>query len=197
MLIDATVKGKIGIAYLKRYWSYTQLNRKNQLAVNIMQTESNYVNPLLNCLGIGLEPTTQFLYGEAPTFEAFEDWILTNGHISEEMVHLFNRSILQQKQAAAYKLPDNLVLNAADLAHWDAKGYVIIRNAISREDCAATVQTIYDFINASPSDIASWYQKHPSKQGIMVQLFRHPTLDKNRLSSRIRAAYQQLWQKMI
>jgi len=135
------------------------------------------------------------LYSENPTFETFEDWILTNGLISEEMIHMFNSSILRLKSNTPYKLPDKPILSAADLAHWDKEGYVIIRNAISQKDCEATVQTIYDFLNASQSDISSWYKNHPSKKGIMVQLFRHSTLDKNRLSSRIREAYQQLWQR--
>lgn len=194
-LVEAAAIGKIGITYLKRFWSYIILKKSNQLEVDIMLTESNYINPMLNCLGIGLEPTIQFLYLESPTFEAFEDWIINNGIISKKLINLFNNAILQQGNSKTYKFPKNPVLNEKDLAHWDKEGYVIIRNAISQNDCQATVQTIYDFINANPSDSSTWYKPHPSKQGIMVQLFRHPTLDKNRLSSRIRTAYQQLWKR--
>ncbi|MBL4705240.1 MAG: phytanoyl-CoA dioxygenase family protein [Flavobacteriales bacterium] len=44
-------------------------------------------------------------------------------------------------------------------------------------------------------DASTWYQAHEAKQGIMVQLFRHPQLDKNRLAPKIQQACQELWQR--
>ncbi|HEX6180543.1 MAG TPA: phytanoyl-CoA dioxygenase family protein, partial [Chitinophagaceae bacterium] len=72
-------------------------------------------------------------------------------------------------------------------------GYVIIRGAVSKEDCDESVQLICDFLDIDINDPSTWYQSHFSKQGIMVQLFQHPVLERNRKAPAIRGAYEQLW----
>jgi Phytanoyl-CoA dioxygenase (PhyH) len=85
------------------------------------------------------------------------------------------------------------ILNEEDLHHWDTNGYVIVRDAVSKEDCRQTINLIYDFLGMKEDDPSTWYQPHPARQGIMVQLFQHPLLEKNRRSPKIRGAYEQLW----
>jgi hypothetical protein len=186
--------GRLGVTYLKRFWSYSLLQRSGQINGELPLKESNYATALLNALGIGLEPTLQFLFQEAPSFQAFENWVAANGHFSDDIIHLFNALIRGEKSDSIFTKPEK-VLSEEDLKHWEKNGYLIIRNAIPEEDCKACVAMIYDFLEAKENEPDSWYQPHPSKQGIMVQLFNHPLLNKNRFADKIRLAYQQLWDR--
>ncbi len=87
------------------------------------------------------------------------------------------------------------VLTRQDMDFWDENGYVIVRNAISKEAADRTVALICDHLEIDRYDPATWYNHHPSKQGIMIQLFQHAQLDENRQSARIRRAYEQLWKR--
>lgn len=82
-----------------------------------------------------------------------------------------------------------------DIERWDRDGYLILNSAIPKEDCERAVNLIYETIEATPSNPESWYKPHPLKNGIMIQLFISPILDKNRFSSKIRTAYEQLWNR--
>lgn len=184
--------GKLGIHYLKEIWSSVILQKKGG---QVAELNSNYVSAVFDAVGVGLEPTYQYLFLESPTFTEFEDWILENGNISTEMVALFNSAISSSNHAIDNIKAEDLVLDEESLKHWDEEGYVIIPNAISKDDCQKSVQVIHDFLDIDPKDKSTWYHEHPQKQGIMVQLFHHPQLDKNRYSKKIRLAYQQLWKR--
>jgi len=115
--------------------------------------------------------------------------------LSATKIDEFN-AYIRHRQTPRKKETDFLpVLSAADMDCWNEQGYVIIRNAISAEDCENTIQAICDFIQIKRDDPATWYLPHPARQGIMVQLFQHPALEKNRQSKKIRAAYEQLWER--
>ena len=86
-------KGKLGICYLKKIWSCAILERKGLLNMKD-HTQYSYVSAVFSSLGIGIEPTYQYLFKESPSFDAFEDWIVANGNISIELVAMFNRAIL-------------------------------------------------------------------------------------------------------
>jgi hypothetical protein len=184
--------GRLGIAYLKRFWSYSMLQRSGRINDELALKESNYATALLNALGIGLEPTIQFLFQEAPSFESFEKWVSVNGHFSDDIIQLFNDLISGKKINPVFTKTEN-VLGEEDLINWKKNGYLIVRDAIPEEDCRACVKMIYDFLGAEEKDPGSWYRPHPAKNGIMVQLFNHPLLNKNGFADKIRRAYQQLW----
>lgn len=184
--------GRLGITYLKRFWSYALLQRSGRLDASISSQESNFTTSLLNALGLGLEPTIHFLYQNAPSFDEFENWVAANGHISKDIILLFNTLIRDGKTNSTSKSPEK-VLSEKELNQWKKNGYLIIRNVIPKEDCRACVEMIYDFLGAHENDPKTWYRPHPAKQGIMVQLFNHPLLNKNRFAEKIRLAYQQLW----
>jgi len=188
-------KGQLGISFLKRFWSMAMLNRKGIISQDIAPEDRHLATPLLNVLGLGLEPTIQYLYLEAPSFEEFENWIQVNGTYTNERLETFNALLQDKQEEMPYLKKEIPVLNDSDLAHWEEHGYVIIRNAIPKEDCRATRKLIYDYLNAAENEPASWYKNHPAKKGIMIQLFHHPQLQKNRLSAKIRSAYQQLWNR--
>jgi hypothetical protein len=128
--------------------------------------------------GIGMEETLQFLYFYQPNTHDFEDWIDRNKRIYQ------NGNIEH--------FPD--VLSQEDLAFWHKNGYIVVKNAISREDCEKTQNAILDYLEASLDNPDSWYKNHEAKEGLMVLFTNHPTLDKNRASLTIQKAYQQLYE---
>ncbi len=129
-------------------------------------------------LGIGMEETLQFLYFNQLNTQGFEDWIDKNKRIAQ------NENIEH--------FPD--VLSQEDLEFWNKNGYIVLKNAISKEDCAETQNAILNYLEASLDNPDSWYKHHEAKEGLMVLFTKHPTLDKNRASLTIQKAYQQLYE---
>ena len=187
---------RFGIMHLKRYWAKVMANRQGQLSVDALAGENDLDSALLSALNLGLEPTIQYLYQTVPTFSEFEDWIhLTIGGLPDaSTVASFNAQLSgKSRTESTGNARTELILSADDLTHWDRYGYVVIKKAVSAQDCAQTIELICDFLALDRYRPETWYNAHPGKQGIMVQLFQHPFLTRNRESSRIRAAYEQLW----
>ena len=128
-------------------------------------------------LGIGMEDTLQFLYFEKPDLETFKSWI----------------SAKKRKDATeSDNLIDN-VLSIEDLEFWNKNGYVVVKDAVSKEDCESTQQAIWDFLEMDPNQKESWYKRHENQKGLMLNFSDHETLNKNRFSPRIKKAYEQLY----
>ena len=197
LLTDSSVAGDLGVLHLQRYWEKSMLKRSGKIAMDAYQDEWNIDITLLAVLGLGLEQTIQYLYGSAPGFAAFEKWVLevNGGHLQQARIDDFNKYIISRVTGYEKNNADADILNMDDLDLWDRNGYIIIRNAVTIEDCEKAIDAICDFINIKRADASTWYDMHPSRKGIMVQLFQHPSLEKNRRSPRIRAAYEQLWQR--
>lgn len=183
--------GSIGIMHLKRYWQKTMAKREGTLAQKAFEEEWNLDITLLSALGLGLEQTVTYLFHENPAFDQFEQWVIerNGGSVPSEKIVDFNHLIVQ-KQVIRHNVESVL-----DMQFWNQNGYVIIRNAVPKEDCEMTIGLICDFLNIDINDPESWYRPHPARQGIMVQLFQHPQLEKNRRSEKIRMAYEQLWER--
>lgn len=186
--------GQLQIMHLKRYWQKCILKRSGQIKADSFENEFQLDKTLLFTLGLGLEQTTLYLYQQAPAFDAFEQWIVeTAGEPAAEKVGRFNKVIIDKAGGMLRTVPN--VLSAEDLAFWDENGYLIIRNAVSKEDCDKTIEIICNYIGIERADRDTWYNQHPARQGIMVQLFQDPLLDKNRDSEKVRKAYEQLWNR--
>ena len=184
-------ESKIGILFLKEIWQhFSELRSAKKDGANV---EWRYINSVFNALGIGTEPTIQYLMTSDISFSDFEDWILENGTVSREMITYFNSSVL--KVPSEHFVPEEKVFDESDMAKWEKDGYVVLKGAVSKEDCLKSVKYICDEIGADLKNNASWYSPHPLKNGIMIQLFRSEILDKNRLSRKVRLAFEQLWQK--
>jgi hypothetical protein len=186
--------GKLNVMYLKRYWHKHMLKRDGKLASGEFENEWQTDITLLNALGLGLEPTLKYLYNKEPAFDEFENWILaTTGGLDQTKIDQFNKIIAGESFAGEPVQYE--ILTQADLDFWDQNGYIIIRNAVSKEDCDATIKALCDYIGIDRYNPATWYKHHPAQQGIMVQLFQHPALEQNRRSDKIRKAYEELWQR--
>ncbi|MFB3388321.1 phytanoyl-CoA dioxygenase family protein [Flavobacterium sp. LAR06] len=128
-------------------------------------------------LGISMEDTLQFLYFEKPDLSTFKNWI--NFRTKNENTTSENST-------------DN-VLSEEDLQFWDKNGYVVVKNAISKKDCEATQQAIWDFLEMDPRKKETWYKRHQNQKGLMLNFSDHETLNKNRFSTRINKAYELLY----
>lgn len=193
-LLPATTEtGKLNVMHLKRYWWKSLAKRNGKLSQDALQDEWPTDVTLLSALGLGLEQTIKYIYNENPAFNEFEDWILhvNNGVVSYEKIEHFNAQvsgkILPVKEGLDH------VLSAEDMAFWDEHGYIMLRGAVPKEDCEKTVALICEFLGIERNNPSTWYKAHPDRQGIMVQLFQHQQLQKNRDSAMIRRAYEQLW----
>lgn len=128
-------------------------------------------------LGIGMEDTLQFLYYEKPDLETFKIWIN-------------NRT--KNKNTASEDAVEN-VLSEEDLIFWETHGYIIIKNAVSKNDCENTEQAIWNYLEMDPDKKETWYNRHENQKGLMLNFSDHETLNKNRFSPRIKKAYEQLY----
>jgi hypothetical protein len=193
-LTPSTETGTLGIMHLKRYWHKSMLKRAGALPQKAFEEEWNTDNTLLAALGLGLEQTITYLFIESPTFEEFEQWVLQlhAGEVPREKVEAFNLFVMNGEPGKENNQTGN-ILSQDDLEHWKEHGYVIVREAVSKEDCRDTINAVCEFLGIREDDPATWYRPHPARQGIMVQMFQHPALEKNRSSKKIRAAYEQLW----
>ncbi len=126
-------------------------------------------------LGIGMEETLRFLYHSLPAEEDFLQW-------------LQNRQ-QERKPITAQEH----VLSAGDLAFWEEQGYLVLKNAVSAAQHEAVRTAIWNFLDASADDPASWYRAHPANNGLMLLFTDHPALQAVRESGRIRKAYEQLY----
>lgn len=184
---------RLGIMHLKRYWEKQLAIKNRTLNPEESSKEWQLDYTLLAALNLGLEQTIRHLFVAEPTLQQFEDWILelNGGLIPEKNIQQFNAYILND--GAPEKREIEQVLSDEDLRFWDENGYLIIRDAVQKTDCEEAVRVICDFIGADLTQPETWYKSHPAKQGVMVQLFQHEQLEKNRQSESIRKVYEQLW----
>jgi hypothetical protein len=154
---------------------------------------------LLDALGLGIEQTLLPLLRERPDFATFEAWVLeTVGALDADKIERYNAwydglpipEATRRRLAAIDAMPP--VLDADDLRHWDVHGYVVLREAISRDEAADLEALLWRVIDARPDQPDSWYG--PRTNGIMIQHFQHPAQDAVRRSPRVHKAFAQLWE---
>jgi hypothetical protein len=150
---------------------------------------------LLSVLGLGLEQTTQYLFQYAPAFDEFESWILsTIGQLDQDKVMQFN-AVFSEETAFNNDLNEDKLLTVEDQEFWQQNGYLVVRDAVSKVDCDETIQALCDFIGINRYDSNTWYNHHIARQGIMVQFFQHPSIEKNRKAWKIKKAFEELWNR--
>lgn len=190
ILAPSADTGGTGIPHLKRLWGKVVHGFGGQY-----DHENDLDAALLNLLGLGLLPTYQFLYEQRPGLEDFEAWVMMHfsGGVSADTIQTCYK-LLGHEVIDEVNFEGN-VLSQEELAFWETNGYVIVRNAVSPEDCQAARKTIWDFLKMDEHDPQTWYDKETPLQGIMVPLFRDAAIDKNRNAPRIRMAFEQLWRQ--
>lgn len=180
--------------HLKRYWNKANLKCRGLLSSGAIIEEWQTDVTMLKALGLGLEQTIKYAYRPDVSFEQFENWILeVTGGPDEERIKQFNRLFTVGAANEDNSANEEPLLTATDHDFWNENGYIIIKNAVSREDCDETIAALCEFAGMDRYDPETWYNQHSSKQGIMVQFFQHPTLEKNRNTVKIQKAFRELW----
>jgi hypothetical protein len=172
------------------------LNRSGHL---VAPEEFRRDRVVLHVLGIALEDAARFL-PSASTYEQFEAWVIeqNGGAIDPERLSIVNAIVsgteYDEKWRSHLRSIDAMdpVLNSTDIDFWRANGFVVLHDAVSVEAWRAAADVVWSSIAASPEDPDTWYG-HQNRQGIMVQVFRHPALEANRRSTRIHKAFAQVW----
>lgn len=153
---------------------------------------------LLDTLGLGNRQVFQFLSSQRPDRIEFEHWILETAGLP----HPHRLARYQTKMGAAVLSPGaeadlaeieqgDEVLTSAQLQHWSEAGYVVLPRAISKPECEEVADALWSFLGANPDNPESWYGLETD--GIMVELYQHPSLEHARQSKRIWKAFAQLW----
>lgn len=181
----------LGIKYLKRYWAKAKKLRSGE-DLNHLSNESNLDKALLDSLGLGLRPTIEYIFQSDPGYDQFENWIKANAQLNArtQMVERFNK--LFEPNKTTFDQPSLHAISQEDMDFFNEHGYIIIHNAVSIEDCQASINGISNFLETDLSKEENWYKHHKAKHGIMVEFFDDTSLEKNRFAPKIWAAYEQL-----
>lgn len=154
---------------LKAFWQSTLQQKTVEASTWSEQLQ------VIHRQGKGLEETLRFLYSERPTFETFLNWM--NALYPDSEMDFQERDALSKKE----------------LAFFHDNGYVVLRNAVSSEQCREAIQAILSHLGMNLDDPSGWYKGHEDLRGLMVTFYHHPALQANRKSARIGKAFDQLY----
>ena len=191
-IVASTEVGAHGVMHLPRYWSRTLASVRGATA---LPHEPDLDAALLNLLRLGIEPTTRFLITTRPSLEEFERYVdgTSGGLPSADAIARFNDAVVHGDRPVAHVPSDADVLTDEHWHTWREHGYVVVDEALSCQACERSVQLVCEHLGVDEHDPSTWYERHPSKQGIMVQLFQHAQLEENRLAPRVRRVFEELW----
>ncbi|SDW66932.1 Ectoine hydroxylase-related dioxygenase, phytanoyl-CoA dioxygenase (PhyH) family [Marininema mesophilum] len=92
------------------------------------------------------------------------------------------------------------VLTEEQFAFWLEYGYVVIKNAVNKEDLERLTKLIWNFAEKDPNDPTTWYlspspeMKMKELNGTgMVELYNHQLMWNNRTSEKIYNAFVDIW----
>lgn len=196
--ISSMEAGELGVLHLRRYWAKRLLEVEGRLDQQSVRDEYGLDFTLMQGLGLGIVEPAEYLFQQRPAYAAFEQWIVQKlgGVPDRSLVERLNKMVgcyLEQPHRSYPIEGEDIqapVLSAADLAFWKENGYVVLRNAVSAEDCREAELAIWDFLGMDRKNPDSWYG---GTHSFWVPIFRHQALDKNRAAPRIRKAFEQVW----
>ncbi len=94
------------------------------------------------------------------------------------------------------------VLSADDWQHWITNGYVIVRQAVPRDNVERLVDVLWRFDEKDPVDASTWYapqrrdhiMKELNNTG-MLEIYNHQALWDNRMEPRVYNAFVDIWDR--
>jgi hypothetical protein len=92
------------------------------------------------------------------------------------------------------------LLTEEDWKFWIANGYVIIKNAVPKEQVKYLADYLWTYENKEPNDIESWYKRPNAKIEMselnntgMVEIYNHQYLWDNRQYPKVHQAFTDIW----
>jgi Phytanoyl-CoA dioxygenase (PhyH) len=191
-IVGAEETGTLGVAHLKRFWARKTAARMGGDRTATTSSELCADNVLLAGLKLGVRETLDFLMISVPSFEEFEAWVLAKngGCIDPARVQRLNGALRGDRSFTLESIRAEPALSTADLAFWDEHGFIVVKQAVSRDQCGAAAQAIYEHAGMDINRPDSWYT-----DGIWILLGHHPALWANRNSPRIHTAFSQIWRR--
>jgi hypothetical protein len=183
-----------GVFHLLRLWQKCQPHWLGLLSEHQKQQEWALDTAVLDACGIGLENGMAALY-QYQQLDDFKDFI--RPFLQNTDIALINRQLrlLLAPTALNAVSPPQQLLSEAQLLHWQQYGYLVVPAVLSPQQCADSCAAIWQYLQASPDDPQSWYPPQRHRHNIMLQLFRHPALDANRLHPLLPQIFAELWQR--
>jgi hypothetical protein len=180
----------VGIPYLKRFWERRIAARTGGNPLPPSAEDLRADNVLLAGLRLGVRETTNFLMTGTPSFEEFQGWVLAKNRDAIEPARIarLNGALRGDRTFTLESILPEPVLSPGDLAFWDERGYILIKQAVDVDSCRAAVEAILASTGMSMERPDSWY-----KEGLWIPLAHHPALWANRNSPRIHTAFAQIW----
>jgi hypothetical protein len=187
--------GNIGVIRLHGFWERALRRRNGEF---LPGTRIDQL--MMDGLNVAREETLAYVMREAPSFPEFEQWILDKNDGNIDPLDIERLNCVTEGASYGENLRRSLnevdeaepVLSPDDLKFWDEHGYVIVRNAVTREAAKKSEDAVWQFLGMEREKPESWYSK-PIGKGIMTEFYHHETLNANRRSKRIRKAFAQLW----
>ncbi|MEM9918353.1 MAG: phytanoyl-CoA dioxygenase family protein [Bacteroidota bacterium] len=107
-------------------------------------------------------------------------------------------STIQLRQEAG---PDSLrVLTIEQWEFWQHNGYVVVKNAVSREQAQQTADFLWEFEDKNPNDKSSWYTAPRAEMQMkelagtgMVEVYNNQHLWNNRQTQKVYDAFVDIW----
>ena len=94
------------------------------------------------------------------------------------------------------------VLSEEDWQHWITKGYVIVRQAISRDAAARLEAALWEFDEKDPNNPDTWYEPQrrahvrPELNNVgMTEIYHHQAMWDNRQTQRVYDAFVDIWDR--
>lgn len=92
------------------------------------------------------------------------------------------------------------VLSEADWDFWMHNGYIVIKNAVPKEQAKLTADFLWEFDEKNPNDPSSWYAPPRAEMKMkeltgtgMVEVYNHQLLWDNRQTQRVYDAFVDVW----
>jgi len=92
------------------------------------------------------------------------------------------------------------VLSEEDWAFWKHNGYIVIKNAVPREQALATGQFLWEFEDKKPDDPSTWYTAARAEMKMkelagtgMVEVYNHQRLWNNRQTPKVYYTFADIW----
>ena len=92
------------------------------------------------------------------------------------------------------------VLSEEDWNFWVENGYIVIKNAVPREQALATADFLWEFDEKDPNDPETWYAPPRAEMQMkeltgtgMVEVYNHQHLWNNRQTQRVYDAFVDIW----
>lgn len=102
-----------------------------------------------------------------------------------------------RKEATADSLK---VLSMEQWSFWKENGYVVIKNAVPREQAEKTAAFLWEFEEKDPNDPETWYTQARAEMQMkelagtgMVEVYNHQYLWDNRQTQRVYDAFADIW----